>query len=211
MKTWRAACATALSLVAFNAIAQQAIVLEVTFKLTDLQYKPIAAAARIVSPDEPGWQRPDAGVKLATGSDGLGHARLPVRVTRKSCKRPTNFWTELVARQEPCEVVRVGAELQWAGHPWLHVVELIRFPGGGDVLLDSHEVYTRDASGSFTAKAEHVGQDWKVSYFPNMLLTAVGHQPFDFMLAPKDGAGASPNAPWTLRLSFRQSPEPVVR
>jgi hypothetical protein len=209
MNAWPAAYVFALSLVACDAIAQhQPVVLEVAFRLTDLEYKPIAAAARIVSAQEPGWQRPDAGVKLTTDSDGRAHASLPVLLTRKSCKRPTNFWSELVARAESCEVVRIGAELQWAGHPWLHVVQLMRFPDG-DVLLDSHEVYTLDATGSFTTKAEHVGQDWKVSYFPAMLLTGVGHIPFDFMLAPKDGASAG--TPWTLRLAFRQSPQPVVR
>ena len=210
MKTSLVAGFIALWLAAGGAVAQQTVVLEVTFRLTDLQYKPIAAAARLVSPDEPGWQRPDAGVKLTTDKDGLGRASLPVRITRTSRKRPTNYWSSLVAPAEPCEVLRIGAELQWAGHPWLHVVELVRFPGG-DVLLESREVYTRDASGSFTAKAERVGQDWKVSYFPNMMLTAVGNEPFDFMLAPKEGAGSSPGAPWTLRLAFRQSPQPIVR
>src|SRR5262249_39166898 len=158
--------------VAGGALAQQTVPLEVTFKLTDLQYKPIAASVRLVSPDEPNWQRPDAGVKLTTGSDGVGRATLPVRLTRKLVKRPTNYWSSLLAPPENSEVVRIGAELQWAGHPWLHVVQLVRFPGG-DVLLDSHEVYTRDASGSFTAKAEQVGQDWKVSYFPTMMLTGL--------------------------------------
>jgi hypothetical protein len=201
----RTACVVfALSLVAVDAIAQQAIVLDVAFRLTDLQYRPIAAAARLVSPDEPGWQRPDAGVKLATDANGLARASLPARMVRTLRKRPTNFWSGLVAPPESCEVVRIATELQWAGHPWLHVVELVRFPGG-DVLLESREVYTRDASGSFTAKAEHVGEDWKVSYFPNMMLTSVGNEPFEFMLAPKDGAA------WTLRLAFRQSPQPIVR
>jgi hypothetical protein len=165
---------------------------------------------RLVSPDEAGWQRADAGVKLTTGPDGVGRASLPVRLARKAVKRPTNYWSSLLAAPEQCEVVRIGAELQWAGHPWLHVVELIRFPGG-DVLLESHEVYTRDASGSFMLKAEHVGQDWKVSYFPTMLITGLGLEPYDHMLAPKEGDGSSPNAPWTLKLSFRRSPDPVVR
>jgi hypothetical protein len=92
---------------------------------------------------------------------------------------------------------------------WLYTVDIYRFPGGDDVLMDGEAVYTRDSHGDFTRKASHEGHDWRIADLGNLLVTSPGHQAWNSMLQP-DPADAS-GAQWTLEIAFKRSPPPVRR
>src|SRR4051812_29578947 len=98
-----------------------AVSLDVTFKLTDLDYKPLAGVpVRVVFGSDPDWQKGDAGHRLIT--DGKGEARWTQEavLTDRMRKHPTNFASSLVSVPESTQYLRVGAEMTYFEKPWLY-------------------------------------------------------------------------------------------
>jgi hypothetical protein len=181
------------------------VMLEVAFKLTDLDYKPLAGVSvRLVFCCDRNWQSAEAGYRLVT--DEKGEAKLTARVTldRHLRKKPTNFFSSLVSLPQMTDHLAAGAELEYMDFHWLYVVDMERFPDG-DVMQDDFSVYSRDTQGRFALKAARVGQDWKIKDLRGLMLTGPGHAPWNAMLAPSSGAEH-----WTLQLAFKKSP-PAVR
>jgi hypothetical protein len=67
-----------------------------------------------------------------------------------SCRRTS---CSLLNGPQLTDHLLIGAELEYAMFQWLYTVDVYRFPGGADVLLDGESVYTRDARADFTQKA----------------------------------------------------------
>ena len=170
---------------AANAAAEP-VALDVTFKLTDLDYKPIAnAPVRVVFGSEKDWQAPGAGRKIVTDAKGEARFSAPVTLERRMKKKPTNFASSLVSPAQPTEFLQVGAEMEYAGFRWLYVIDVYRFPDG-DSMLDGSDVYTADDRGAFTRKARHEpkGGGWLMADLKGMALPTPGYDAYDFMLAP---------------------------
>ena len=189
----------------------QPVTLDVTFKLTDLDYKPIAnAPVRIVFGADKDWLAPGAGRKIVTDAKGEARFSAPVTLERRMKKKPTNFASSLVSPAQPTEFLQVGAEMEYAGFRWLYVIDVYRFPDG-DSMLDRSDVYTADERGAFTRKAQHEpkGGGWLMADLKGMALTTPGYDAYDFMLAPDPSDSSAKR--WRLSVSFKRYPSPVVR
>lgn len=187
------------------------VTLDVTVKLTDLDYKPIPnVPVRVVFGSEKDWQAPGAGRRIVTDAKGEARFSAPVTLERRTKKKPTNFASSLVSPAQPAEFLQVGAEMEYVGFRWLYVIDVYRFPDG-DSLLDGFEIYTADDKGTFTRKAKHEpkGGGWLMADLKGMALTTPGYDAYDFMLAPDrtDNSGKH----WRLNVSFKRYPAPVMR
>src|SRR2546430_16287545 len=90
----------------------QNVTLDVTFKLTDPDYRPLAGVpVRIVFGTEKDWQSKDAGRKIITDAKGVARFTAPVTLARRAMKKPTNFVSSLVNVPQPVDSLRVGAEM----------------------------------------------------------------------------------------------------
>jgi hypothetical protein len=183
---------------------------EVHFQLTDLEYAGIPhARVRVTCAQQPDWQAPQAGHRFVT--DDRGEARFDLRaaIVRVRHKRPTNFLHSLLSTAQPADHLRVAVELEYAGHTWLYVVDLYRFCAKGDVLMERMTVFSRDDAGRFTSPAERVEGGWKIRDLGGLILTGLGHDPWDFAFHPAENDPSAQR--WKLNLRFRRSPEPVLR
>jgi hypothetical protein len=182
--------------------------LDVDFRLTDLDYQPIRGAnVRLVFGDEP-WRQPaSAGAAFTTGPDGDARLTVQTTIDKRLKKLPTNFVDSLTSLPKETDHLTVGAELGYAAFRWLYIVDMFRFPQGGDVSDGLSSLYSRDGQGRFSRKASYDGRAWKIADLNGMPLTTAGHDVYDFRLQPKAGAT---NA-WTLKLAFKRHPEPVRR
>jgi hypothetical protein len=186
------------------------VVLHVRFALTDLDYHPVASApVRLVFGSDANWQRQLSGDRFITDTKGEHRFTARVSLDKRPRKLPTNFVGSLLSRPQMTDHLMVGAELEYMTFQWLYTVDIYRFPGGDDVLMDGEAVYTRDSHGDFTRKASHEGHDWRIADLGNLLVTSPGHQAWNSMLQP-DPADAS-GAQWTLEIAFKRSPPPVRR
>lgn len=214
--TWLTRAAGALALFAMSATppvvppaAAQPVKLEVTFTLTDPDYKPIAGVpVRLVFGSDPQWQAASAGQRFTTDANGVGHVAASVVLEKRWRKAPTNFVGSLVSRPQLTENLMIGAELPYMTYAWLYTVDVARFPAG-DVMLDAFAVYTPDAEGRYTRRAREDSSGWKMADLDGKILTGPGHVPWDYMLEPEPGD--STRTRWRLKIAFKRSPPPISR
>ena len=183
--------------------------LDVSFKLTDLDYKPLAGMpARVVFGSDANWQNPNAGHRFVTDANGEAHWVAQVDLEEKMKKMPSNFVGSLLSGPQKAYYLRVGAEMTYFEHRWLYTVDLYRF-AGGDTMLDDNAVYTRDERSTFTRKAKKDKNGWTMPDMGGLVLTMPGYEAWNFALDP-DLADPAHHR-WTLKLSFKKAPEPVRR
>ncbi len=200
------------SLVMFAWVVQadaQPVALEVRFKLTDRDYKPLAGVpVRIVFGSDPGWQNPSAGQRFATDAKGEATLRANVVLDKQLRKMPTNFVSSVLSRPQETDHLRVAAEMEYLDQHWLYTVDVVRF-ASGDVMQDDFSLYTTDPQGRFTQKAEQGTNGWKIAGLGGLILTKPGYEPWDFNLDidPSDPSRKR----WILRLAFMKYPAPVRR
>lgn len=190
-----------------KAATAQPVTLDVHFKLTDLDYKPLAGVpVRIVFALDKNWQDAAAGAKATTDANGEAKIVANVALEKVRKKVPTNFAGSLLSGSQPADHVTAAVELPSIGYRWLYVVDLFRFEGG-DVMLDDMSIYTRDPKGNFTLKAKEDSAGWHMPELGGLVLTSALYEPRNYTLEPVQG---KPNE-WTLQLSFKKSPDPVRR
>ncbi len=191
-------------------VQRTSVALRVRFTLTDLDYRPIAGApVRVVFGSDPGWQRQDSGYRFLTDAKGEHRFEARVNLDKQPRKLPTNFVSSLLSGPQLTDHLLIGAELEYTTFSWLYTVDIYRFPGGDDVLLDGESVWTRDSHSDFTRKASHDADGWRMADLGNLVLTSPGHQPWNFMLQPDPTEKAETQ--WTLDMAFKRSPAPIRR
>lgn len=184
--------------------------LAIRFKLTNLEYQPIAGAnVRLVVGLTGPWQASGSGERFVTGANGEHRFETTATVEARSRKRPTNFMDSLLSRPQPTDFLSLGAELEYAGHRWLYVVELHRFRRDGDMLLEGVTVYCADARGDFTRRATVKDGNWVMADLGGLALSTPGHEVWEFMLKPDESDAAKQR--WMLDVSFKRWPNPVRR
>jgi hypothetical protein len=198
-------CLLLLSSIVSKASAQPVIV-EVNFKLTDLNYKPLSnTPVRLVFGSDKDWQSPTAGQQFVT--DAKGEARLTANVVfdKQLKKMPTNFVSSLLSAPQQTDHIVVGVELEYMEFHWLYTVEIFHFRAGTD-MLGEVAIYSRDEQGRFTRKAERKGSDWIIADLRGLVATTPGYEPWNFALEA-DPSGKR----WQLKLAFKKFPPPVRR
>jgi hypothetical protein len=190
-------------------VRAQPVVLDVTVKITDLDYKPLPkVAGRLVVASDPSWQAPEAGWRFATDADGVAQIEARAVLDRRWRKYPTNFIGSLLSTRQQTEHLTVGTQLEYMTFRWLYVLELYRFPNN-DTLLDDFFVHTPDARGAFTQRAERIGSDWKMPELQGLLMTTPGYEAWQHALVP-DGSDPTGRR-WILQLGFKRYPPPIQR
>jgi hypothetical protein len=190
--------------------AEDRVALDVEFKLTDLEYRPLPGVpVRLVLGTQPDWEAASAGHRFVTDAGGVHRFATSAVLDKRARKRPTNFVSSLLSGPEQTDHLMVAAELGYMTFRWLYAVDLYRFPGGGDVLLDGFAVYTPDARGAFTRKAKQESGGWLMADLGGLVLTHPGYEPWNFMLEPDPAAPSGRS--WKLRIAFKMSPDPVRR
>lgn len=166
-------CLFLLPLLSSAADAQN-VILDVNFKLTDLDYKPLSnTPVRLVFGSDKDWQSPAAGQKLMTDAKGEVKLTANVVLDKRSKKMPTNFLSSLMSAPQQTDHIVVGAELEYMQFRWLYTVEIFHFRDGTD-LLGEVAIFSRDERGHFTRKAERKGTDWMIADLPGLVLTTPG-------------------------------------
>ena len=184
--------------------------LAVRFRLTDLEYRPISdACVRVALGTSESWQPGVAGKRFTTDHTGEHQFEMPALLERRTRKRPTNFIDSLLSRPQPTQFLAVGAELEYAGHRWLYVLDLHRFRCDGDMLLDGMAIYCADERGDFTQPATFKKGHWLMPDRGGFALSTPGHEAWEFMLKPDDTDAAGSR--WNLDLAFKRWPSPVRR
>jgi len=192
----------------------QPVSLEVEFKLTDLEYKPLPGQpVRLVFGDSGDWQSPNAGNRFATDSNG--EARFTTQTVIDRRWRPVNVGFTGLSLPTRTDHLQIAAELEQVvpavngGKDFtfhlLYKMDVDRLPGGDCSTQDFTAVYMPDAQGHFTAKVPPTGMP--VPNSGGLVLSGVAYQTWDHMLEPQDPAKTR----WKLKLAFKRSPPPVRR
>lgn len=193
----------------FSPLRAQAIALEVRFKLTDLEYRPLAGEkVRVVFGTDPAWRAPGSGHAFTTDAKGEASFTTQASLDRRWRSPSGPLPPALPNLPQATDHLLAAAELAYAGFHWLYAVDLCRFRNG-DVLQDGFEVFTPDAKGQFSRKADRDGRDWRMAELGGLLLTSPGHEPWNYLLEPLDAAASPPR--WRLTLAFKRAPAPVRR
>ena len=203
------ALASVLALTPVLPSEAQPVLLDATFTLTDLDYKPLAGVpVRLVFGSEPDWQGPAAGRRFVTDAAGSHRMSAPVVLDTLWRKAPTNFASSLLSAAQRTDHLMVAAELDYMTFRWLYVVDMARF-ASGDVMLDRFSVYTPDSHGRFTRRAKQDASGWTMADLGGLVLTVPGHEPWEHMLEPDPADPAGKR--WRLKIAFKRSPAPVRR
>jgi hypothetical protein len=209
-----------LALGASFAMSAQSIVLDVSFKLTDVDNKPLAGVpVRLVFSGAPDWQSPTAGNKIVTGAKGEAAFTTNASLDKKWQMEPIGFTG--ISKPIRTDHLMVAAELerQFPLGPngelqtfqWVHTMD-IYCKGSGDCATQGIlAIYAKDAQGRFTRAAEQVGRPpaWKFPELGGMLLTGEGYNPGNFLL--ERGNADAQHQRWLLKLGFVKQPTPVRR
>ena len=152
-----------------------------------------------------GWREAGAGERLVTDSSGECRFAAPANVDRRWRRLPTNFVDSLFSTPKRTEHLAVGTELEFMDRPWLYLIDICRFPRGGDTMLDRFRCYTADAGGRFTRQVRQDRDgDWHLQELGGLVLSSVGHKPWNYLLEPAP-------AGWSLQLAFQRFPPPIRR
>jgi hypothetical protein len=165
------------------------------------------ARVRVVIGDGIDGSQPATGTTFTTGMQGEHEFTTRAVLGSRRRKMPTNFWTELAARRQPTDHLRIATELEYGGHRFVYLSSVDRFPDGTCAQLDGLAIFGLDAGGRFAAAAWHGRQGWTLPGIAGTGLASPGHSVSDLVLA------RDPLEPdhWTLRLGYWRFPDPVVR
>ena len=216
---WLLACGACLAVAALVLMrgAGAVLPLDVEFKLTDSEYKPLPDVPVRLVLGAADWQAPDAGVRLVTAADGSARFTTQARIGRRWHFANVGF-TPLVM---PLRVdhLALAAELTFALprregddviHRWLYTADIDRLPDGDCASEDLDEVYEAGPDGRFT---KYIGSNASGPNFEKVidgwLLSGAGYRLSDFLLGRDDGDDG--NERWRLRLGIKRMPKPVLR
>ena len=162
----------------------QSVMLDVNFKLTDLDYKPLPnTPVRLVFGADKDWQSPTAGQQFVTDAKGEGKLTANVVFDKRLKKMPTNFVGSLLSAPQQTDHIVIGAELEYMKFRWLYTLEIFHFRDGTD-MLGEVAIYSRDEQGRFTRKAERKGTGWIIADLGGLVATTPGYEPWNFALQP---------------------------
>lgn len=164
---------------------------------------------RVIVGTPPGWQLADAGTRCVTGDDGSCNLESPLVLEDRRRKLPSNFLSTLLASRERTRHLQVGLELEYAGRPWLTVIDADRFGNGTTAQLDPMRVYGRATDGRFTDDVPRNDGAWRKRLPSGQVMSLPG---FDVTSVQLDPDPDVPNdALWRLLVGLTRWADPVLR
>jgi hypothetical protein len=187
-----------------SAAGAETTTLDVHFKLTDIDYKPLPnVPVRLIFGCDNDWQSKDAGRKFATDEKGEAHFTADVVLDKRWRKIPTNFVDSLMSVPHPREHLLAGAALDYMGFNAIYAVDIVCLPGG-TTMQDNFTLYAADASGNFTREVDPRNYASLRPDLGRVVLRGPGYEPWDYSLLPTEDSKH-----WTLKLAFKKSPPPI--
>jgi hypothetical protein len=192
----------------------QPVALDVEFKLTDLEYKPLPVqTVRLVFGAGKDWQEPNTGHRFVTDANGQAAFTTQVPIDRRWTTVPIGFTG--ISKPVRADHLQIAAEMERvlpgmdAGKDLtlhqLYKMDIDVLPGGDCKTSDFTDVYLPDAQGRFTNPVPRTGMT-----IPNsggLVLTGIAYQTWDHQLGAVDEAKTH----WKLKLAFKRNPPPVRR
>jgi len=205
----------ALPLLFARAAAAGTVPLEVEFKLTDIDYKPLAGVPLRLVLGAEDWQAPDAGVRVVTAQDGTARFTTQAVVDRRW--RFSNIGFTPLRMPFRSDHIWIAAEMAYAipkrgggddtVHHWLYTADIDRDPGGDCSTDDLDKVYETGADGRFTKLVGSNGAGPNFHFLVDgLILGTAGYKLWEFMLSPD--ATAAPGTRWHLKLAIMRLPKP---
>jgi len=191
--------------------------LDVEFKLTDNEYKPLPDVPVRLVLGAADRQAPDAGVRIVTAADGTARFTTQAQIGRRWHFANVGF----TGLSMPLRVdhLALAAELTFAlprrdGDDtilrWLYTADIDRLPDGDCATDDLDDVYEAGPDGRFT---KFIGSNASGPNFEKVidgwLLSGAGYKLWDYLLTR--GEGEADNERWHLRLGIKRMPKPVLR
>ena len=185
------ACAGAVLLL-FMRGGGRVVPLDVEFKLTDIEYKPLPDVPVRLVLGAADWQAPDAGVRIVTAADGTARFTTQGRIGRRWHFANVGF----TGLSLPLRVdhLALATELTLAlprpdgrniSLRWLYTADIDRLPDGDCATNDLDDVYEAGPDGRFT---KFIGSNAAGPNFETLvdgwLLSGSGYQLWDFSLQP---------------------------
>ena len=190
--------------------------LDVDFKLTDIDYKPLDGVPLRLVLGVKDWQAADAGVRVVTAADGTAKFSTQALIDRRWSFSNVGFTPLSIPFR--ADHILVAAELAYALpkkdgpdaiHHWLYTADIDRMPDGDCNSDDLDRVYSAAADGRFSTLvgSNAAGPNFE-TVVDGWLLSSAGYQLWDFMLEPDktDTTGQH----WHLKLGIKQRPKPLL-
>jgi len=208
---------TVVLIVILSRTGGRTVALDVEFKLTDIEYKPLAGVPVRLVFGLADWQAPDAGTRIVTATNGAATFTTQAVIDRRWSFSNIGFTPFSVPFR--ADHIAVGAELAFAIpkkdgddtiHYWLYTADIDRLPDGDCSTDDLDKVYETGADGRFS---KLVGRNASGPNFHALvdgwMLANAGYQLWDFELDPdgRDNAAAR----WHLKLAIKRMPKPQLR
>ncbi len=203
-------------LVLARAAPARAVPLDVEFKLTDPDYRPLAGVPIRFVFGTGDWQAPGAGTRIVTAADGTAKFTVDAVVGRRWQFRNIGFTPFSMPIRT--DHVSVAAELEFVlpkrdgpdtVHRWLYTAEIDR-DGSGDCSTDDlDKVYEAGPDGRFTklVGVNAAGPNFDVN-IDGWAVSSAGYKLSDFMLEPEDTAAGEKR--WRLKLAIVRRPKPSL-
>jgi hypothetical protein len=209
-------CLAALPLLPVRAPAAATVPLDVEFKLTTVDYKPLSGMpVRLVLGVED-WRAADAGVRIVTAPDGIAKFTVQAIVDRRLRSSNVGFTPLRVPYR--ADHLAIAAALDFtvpkkAGgetvHHWLYTADIDCTSGGDCSTDDLDKVYEAGDDGRFTklVGANAAGPNFH-TLIDGWMLSSAGYKLWDFMLSPQQ---APSGKRWHLKLGIMRLPKLVIR
>ncbi len=192
----------------------QTVPLDVDFKFTDIEYKPLPGQPmRLVFGDGKDWQSPGAGNRFTTDEKGEARFTTPVIIDRRWHSQNIGFTP--LSMPLRADHLQIAAELEQflpgavnGKDLTLHLLckmDIDRLPGDDCATSDFTSIYLPGAQGRFTKEIPPKG--FTIPDSGGLVLSGISYQTWDHMLEPVDEAKTH----WKLKLAFKRYPPPVRR
>jgi hypothetical protein len=197
----------------------ETVTLDVTFKLTDQDYQPLAGKTARIAFSGQDWRSPDAGQRVVTDAQGMAHLTATVELDKQS--KSQNIGMTPFSWPVSTDHLLIAVELERVlpldgkdqSFHWLYTENVFRYPTGETSGGYVDDIFTKDASGRFTRRLEPNLSVFHMADRKDPEDRAIGgdegYVPTDFGLERDDSDPTHPH--WTLSLAFKAMPPPVWR
>jgi hypothetical protein len=208
-----------LGIVAFMIVrsgAGRTVSLDVEFKLTDLDYHPLAGEPLRLIVGAKDWQAPEAGLRIVTSADGTAKFTTQAVIDRRWNFSNLGFTPFSIPFR--ADHIAVAAELPFVLpkkggsdiiRQWLYTADIDRMPDGDCSTDDLDDVYERGPDGRFSklVGTNASGPNF-IAIVDGWLLSSAGYQLWDFLLEPDQADTTGQH--WHLKLAIKRRPKPVL-
>lgn len=181
----------------------QTVQMDVEFKVTDREHRPLAGRPVRLVLGEKNYPDPQSGHRFVTDAKGEARFTTPAVLERQTTS--TNFGITPIRIPRRVDYLAIGVELehvvpmdgQQVTVHWLYGMDIKRFANGQCSSYGIMKIFDRDAQGRFTKLGVLKNQDgWRDG----------GYRAAFWRLDPPEAEAEPPRPRWNLLLEFVETP-----